>query len=194
MISDPGTFGAIAGGVFAVVAGVLLAVFFATGREVFGRANDAASAMMAVLLVPAALAVSDLYRDSGPFMVAVTTVGVAAMVETAIASSLTAAGRLTVAQLVIWQGGGFVVLFTWVLGVSLAALAWDRLPAALGWLGVIAATLVVIAIVSIARLIRRPGGLGSLSSMRRPPIVPVVSSLVAFACFPIWCIWLGLSL
>lgn len=193
-MTEAGAFGAIAAGLVAIAAGLLLASFFATGREALGRMNDATSAVMTVLLVPAALAVADLYRDTGPFVLVVTLIGVVAMVETAIASALTAAGRLSVRQLVIWQGGGFVVLFGWVLGVSLAALWWDRLPAGLGWLGVLAATLVIVAIASITALLRRPGGIEALRDMRRPPLVPVASSLVAFGCFPIWCIWLGISL
>jgi hypothetical protein len=194
MIVDLGSPGAIAGGAVAILAGVLLVAFFATGREVLGRANDAASAVMVVLLIPAAVAVWDLHRDTGPPAVAITIVGVAAMVETAIASTLTAFGRLSVTQLVVWQGGGFVVLFLWVLGVSLLALGWERLPLALGWLGVLAAVLVVVAIASILRLIRGHGGLEALGDLRRPPLVPVISFVVAFACFPVWCIWLGVSL
>lgn len=193
-MSDAGAVGAIAAGVVAIVAGLLLAAFFATGREALGRLNDATSAVMAALLVPAALAVADLHRDTGPFVLVVTIVGIVAMVEAAVASALTAAGRLSVAQLAIWQGGGFVVLFLWVLGVSLAALVWGRLPEALGWLGILAAALVVVATLSIASLLRRPGGFAALGDMRRPPLVPVVAFLVAFTCFPIWCIWLGLSL
>jgi hypothetical protein len=191
---DLGAFGAIAGGVAAIVAGILLAAFFATGREAIGRANDAASAIMVLLLVPAALAVGDLYTDMVPWAVVITVVGVGAMVETAVASALTATGRLSISQLVVWQGGGFVVLFLWMLGVSLAALEWGRLPTALGWLGVIAAILVVVAIGSIVSLVRRLGGLEAIGDMRRPPMMPVITFLGAFVCFPIWCIWLGLSL
>jgi hypothetical protein len=53
---------AIAADVTAVVAGVLLSASFAIRRDALGRANDAASALMTILLVPPALAVAGADR------------------------------------------------------------------------------------------------------------------------------------
>lgn len=185
---------AIAAGVTAIVAGILLAAFFATRRDALGRANDAASALMAVLLVPPAIAVAGQLSAAGPFIVVVTGVGLVGMAAATVASLLTAAGRLTVAQLTAWQGGSFIVLFAWVVGVSTAILVWDGLPVGLGWLGVAAGVLVVIATVEVIGLARRMGGLGALKELDRPPLLAMAAILAAFAAFPIWCIWLGLSL
>jgi hypothetical protein len=188
-----GAFGAIAAGVMALVAGVLLAAFFATWRPAFGRGNDLASAAMAILLIPAAIAVLGVYADTGPFIVLVTLIGLAGMAIAAAASILTAAGRMTVAQLTTWQGGSFGVIFLWVIGVSIAVLAFGRLPAGLGWLGVLAGLLVSVASGSIVVYARRPGGLAAID-MRHPPLVPLVSFLAGFLCFPAWSIWLGVNL
>lgn len=185
---------AIAAGVTAIAAGLLLAAFFATRRDALGRANDAASALMAVLLVPPALAVAGRLSEAGPFIVVVTGVGLLGMAVAAIASVLTAAGRLTVAQLTAWHGGSFVVLFAWVVGVSVGILVWGGLPGGLGWLGVAAGLLVVIATVEVVGLARRMGGLGALEGLDRPPLLAMAAILAAFTGFPIWCIWIGLSL
>jgi hypothetical protein len=57
-MDDIGGISAIAAGVTAILAGILLAAFFATRNQTVGRANDAVSAVMAILLRPAAIAVS----------------------------------------------------------------------------------------------------------------------------------------
>ena len=128
-MDDIGGAAAIVAAPVVVIAGVLLGVFFATGREAWGRANDVASVVFALLLVPVAVA-----ADAGGAWKAVTAAGLVAMAVAAVASGLTAAGRLTVAQLTVWQGGAFAALFVWVAGVSA-----ERLPDALGWLGIAAA-------------------------------------------------------
>jgi hypothetical protein len=192
-MTELGAIGAIGGGITALIAGVLLAAFFATWRESFGRANDGASALMAVLLIPAALAVLGIYQATGAFIVLVTLLGLAGMVVAAVASILTAAGRMTVAQLTLWQGGSFGIVFVWVLGVSVPILAFGLLPAGLGWLGILAGLLVSVASGSIVVYARRPGGLAAID-MKHPPLVPLVSFLAGFLCFPVWSIRLGLSL
>ena len=193
-MEDLGGYSAVAAGVTAVVAGILLAAFFATRNETLGHANDAASAVMAILLMPAAIAVFNRFVDTGPLIVVVTGVGLAGMAVAAVASLLTAAGRLSVSQLTAWQGGSFLVLFLWVVGTSLTILLWGRLPVGLGWLGLAAGMLVIVATVEILRLARRMGGLAALEKLDRPPLVAMITTLGAFAAFPIWCIWLGLTL
>src|SRR2546422_3549694 len=113
----------------------MLAGFFATRSQSLGHANDAAAAVMAILLMPAALAVLNRFADTGPLIVVVTAIGLVGMAVAALASALTAVGRLSMAQLTTWQGGSFLVLFVWVLGTSITILAWGRLPVGLGWLG-----------------------------------------------------------
>lgn len=182
-MADVGGVAAIVAAPVVVLAGVLLGVFFATGRDAWGRANDAASAVFAVLLVPVALA-----ADAGGAWTLCTIVGVAAMVGAAVASVLAAAGRLTVSQLTAWQGGAFAVLFVWVAGVGAA-----RLPDGLGWLGVAAAALAFVACVEIVRLARRLG-LAGLEKVERPPPVAAAATLAAFVALPVWLVWLGIDL
>jgi putative effector of murein hydrolase LrgA (UPF0299 family) len=193
-VSDLGSSAAIGGGVVAVIAGVLLVAFFATGREALGRANDAASALMTILLIPAAVAVNERFADTGAFVPLVTGVGVIALAETTVASLLTAAGRLTMRQLLVWQGGGFGVLFAWVLGVSVAALWLGRLPPALGYVGLAASVCLVVAVVEFARLARRLGGWAQLAGLRSAPPIGTIAMLGAFFGLPVWCIVLGLGL
>jgi hypothetical protein len=193
-VDDLGSLGAIAGGFAAVIAGVSLAAFFATGRQALGHANDAAGAVMAILLMPAALSVVRLYAGTGPFIVLVTVVGLVAMTVAAVASLLAATGRGTVTQLTAWQGGSFVALFLWVAGTSVSVLIWARLPAGLGWLGFAATLLVMLAIGEILRLARRMGGLKELERLNRPPLLAAAAMLTAFVAFPVWCVWLGMSL
>jgi len=185
---------AIAAGATAVIAGVLLAAFFATRSQLLGHANDAAAAVMAILLMPAALAVLNRFADTGALILVVTAIGLVGMTVAAVASVLTAAGRLSVAQLTAWQGGSFLVLFLWVLGTSVTILVWGRLPVGLGWLGIGAGLLVTVATLEILRLARRMGGLSALERLERPPLIAMITTLAAFAAFPIWCVWLGLAL
>jgi hypothetical protein len=193
-VEDLAGISAIAAGATAVIAGILLAAFFATRSQSLGHANDAAAAVMAILLMPAALAVLDRFADTGPLILVVTAIGLVGMAVVAVASVLTAAGRLSVAQLTAWQGGSFLVLFLWVLGTSVMILVWGRLPVGLGWLGIGAGLLVTVATVEILRLARRMGGLGALARLERPPLIAMITTLAAFAAFPIWCVWLGLTL
>ena len=115
-----GSLGAISGGIVAVIAMALLAAFFATGRQSLGRANDAAAALMGLLLLPVPVNILGVYPDAEPVMVIVTAIGLGAMAVLIVASGLTATGRLSIAQMTAWQGGSFGGLFLWVAGTSAA--------------------------------------------------------------------------
>jgi hypothetical protein len=182
-MDDVGAAAAIAAAPVVVIAGVLLGLFFATGREAWGRSNDVGSVVFALLLVPVAVA-----ANAGGAWTAVTAAGLAAMAVAAVASALTAAGRLTVAQLTVWQGGAFAALFVWVAGVSA-----ERLPDALGWLGIAAAALAVTATAAIVGLVRRLG-FAAVQTLERAPPVATVATLGAFLALPVWLVWLGLEL
>src|SRR5438128_3533410 len=150
-----GSLGAISGGIVAVIAMALLAAFFATGRQSLGRANDAAAALMGLLLLPVPVNILGVYPDAEPVMAIVTAIGLGAMAVLIVASGLTATGRLSIAQMTAWQGGSFGGLFLWVAGTSAAILVWDRLPVGLAWLGLCAAALVAVALVQTALVARR---------------------------------------
>ena len=182
-MAELGGAAAIAAAPVLVAAGLLLGLFFATGQEGWGRANDVASAVFALLLVPVAVA-----ADPGGAWAVFTVVGMTAMAVAAIASALTAVGRLTVSQLTAWQGGAFAVLFVWVGGVAAA-----RLPDGVGWLGLAAAVLALVACVEIVRLVRSVG-LAGLEQVGRPPAVATGASLAALVALPVWLVWLGRDL
>jgi hypothetical protein len=184
---------AIAAGIVMIVSGLFLAAFFATGRDALGRANDATSVVFAVLLVPAVLAVGDLLGSSGIWSTVTMVLGLISIGLVAVTSLLTAAGKLTVRQLTIWQGGSFAVLMAWVILVSLVGLAAGLLPSGLCLVGVAAGVLTSIAAISIGVEVRRVG-VASLSDMSRPPIVPIVATLGAAVALPLWSIWLGIWL
>jgi hypothetical protein len=193
-MTGSGSFGAIAGGIVAMIAMGLLVAFFATGRQALGRANDAAAAFMGLLLLPVPVNLLGVYPDGGPVMALVTAIGLGAMGVLIVASSLTAIGRLSVAQMTAWQGGSFGGLFLWVAGTSAVIVVWDRLPIGLAWLGLGAAGLVAVALVEIALLARRLGGANELEQLSRPPLFAAVAVVLGLAAFPVWCIWLGFSL
>lgn len=184
---------AIGAGIMALLAGILLAVFFATRVDAWGRANDAAGAVFAALLVPVALTLHGRLAEAGIASLVVAAIGLVSMAVAAATSVLTALGRLSIEQLTTWQGGSFAGLFAWVAGASILMLVTDELGAPLAWLGIAAAGLAVLATLDIVRIVRKVGMAG-MATMQRPPTVAMISALAAFAAFPAWCIWLGLSL
>jgi hypothetical protein len=184
---------AIVAGAVMVASGVFLAAFFATGRDALGRANDATSAVFAILLVPAVLAVGDLTASLAIWSTVTVVLGLVGVGLVALTSLLTAAGKLTVEQLTKWQGGAFVVLMAWVIVSSLVGLASGLLPSGLCLLGLAAGVLAATAAISIGFEVRRVGMTG-LSQMTRPPLVPMLATLGAAVVLPLWSIWLGVSL
>jgi len=190
-VGDLGAIGGIAGGIMAIIAGILLIAFFSTGNDRLGRANDATLAITAVLLLPFALALNDRFGGTGPVVPVITIVGVIALLVTAVASALTAAGRLSVQQLLVWQGGSFVVLYAWMVGISAASLWFERLPAAPSWIGIGAGDVLVFAGISMSLAARQRGGWAAMSEMGRPPLVAMIAMALALLGLPAWTIWLG---
>jgi hypothetical protein len=140
---------AIAAGVVMIVSGLFLAAFFATGRDALGRLNDATSVIFALLLIPAVLAVGDVLGSIGAWSTLTVVLGLIGVGLVAVTSLLTAAGKLTVRQLTIWQGGSFAILMAWVILASVVGLAAGLLPSGLCLVGVAAGILTAIAAISI---------------------------------------------
>lgn len=67
-----------------------------------------------------------------------------------------------------WQGGSFAGLFLWVGAVSASILAYGGLPSGIGWLGIAATALAIVATLEIVRLVRRDG-MEELARLTRPP-------------------------
>jgi hypothetical protein len=193
-VHDIGAVGGIAGGVVAIIAGALLVAFFATGNDRLGRANDAGLAITAVLLLPFAVVLNDQFPETGVLVPMLTIAGVVALLVTAVASALTAAGRLSARQLVVWQGGSFVVLYGWMVGMGAASLWFQRLAAAPAWIAIGAGAILVVAIISMSLEARRLGGWSAMGEMRRPPLLAMVAMALSLLGLPAWTIWLGLDL
>ena len=84
-------------------------------------------------------------------------------------------------------------MFLWVAAVSASILAYGGLPAGIGWLGIAAGVLTIVATLETVRLVRRDG-MAELATLTRIPRLAAGATLGAFVAFPLWCIWLGLAL
>ena len=186
--------GAVAGSVAALIAGVLLAAFLATGRRWFVKANYAACAVLAIVLVPPALAVFGRYAETGHVILLLTVLGLLAMAIAAITSSVAAAGRLDTPRVTVWQRGSFAALIIWMAGLSVVMLVWGRLPPELGWFGLASVVVVVVALLQILRLAPRRGGVRQLEQRGRPLVIAGATVLAGALAVPLWLLGLGVAL
>lgn len=177
-------------GLALLASGICLAVFFATGTEAWGRANDATVAAWALLMVPGALEMSSRYGDRSWVVTLVTVLAVAGEVLIAATSGLTAAGRLDWKRSATIGAVGFVAFAAWMGAVSAMAYRWDGLPAGLARFGIVSLALAVVAVLLAVRFVRAGGS----TDAGRPPGTTTVVWMLAFLCIPAWCLWLGISL
>jgi len=110
----------ILAGIALLVSGACLAIFFATGSDPWGRANDATVAAWALLMIPSALELSSRYAGRSWAVVLVTALAVAGdlvIASTSGASETRSPPRSTTA---VWIAA-FLCLPTWCiwLGISL---------------------------------------------------------------------------
>jgi hypothetical protein len=186
---------AVAAGIVALISGILLGAFFATGREWLGRANDATSALFMVMLIPAALVLGDRLGALQPWWFgAATVIGLLGLGAGIIFSILAAMGRLSITQLTRYQGGAFGVVLVWVGLISEGGIRHEVLPSGLGWLGLGTVLAGAVAVITLVRLARRAGSIEALGRMDRPPPLAAAATLTALLGFPAWCVWLGFSL
>jgi len=172
----------VAAGVSLAISGVCLAIFFTTDREAWGRANDATTALFALLMIPAALAV-------GPAWAAA--LGVAGLLVIAGTSGLTAAGKLDWLLSAKIGGVGFAGFLGWIVVTCADVLRNGGFSEALAWLGLLAAALVGIALVVVIRFSRLHG---TLFDEREPSIGMWIPAVAAYLCLVTWTVWLGLAL
>jgi len=172
----------VAAGLSLAISGACLVVFFTTDREAWGRANDATTALFALLMIPAALAV-------GPPWAAA--LGVAGLLVIAVTSGLTAAGKLDWLLSAKIGGVGFAAFLLWIVAACADVLRNGGSPDALAWLGLLTAALVGIALVVVIRFIRRHG---TLFDEREASIGMWLPAVAAYLCLVAWTVWLGFAL
>lgn len=172
----------VAAGLSLAISGVCLAVFFTTDREAWGRANDATTALFALLMIPAVLEVGPPYA---------TAIGVAGLLVIAVTSGLTSGGRLEWLLSAKIGGVGFAAFLLWIVAACTDVLRHGGFPDALAWLGLLTAALVGIALVVVIRFSRLHG---TLFDEQEPSIGMWIPAVAAYLCLVTWTVWLGLAL
>lgn len=189
---SPAGVAALGSAVSLVVSGVCLGIFFSTGTEVWGRANDATTALAALLLVAPVAAVSSNVDGGASALLGITTwVAVAGLLVIAVTSAMTAAGRLDWARSAKIGGIGFGGFLVWLLTSGVEILAHGGLPNALAWLGFVAGGATAAAAVIAFTFSREHG---QLFGEVPPPTALSVSAGIAFVAIVAWAVVLGFAL
>jgi hypothetical protein len=185
---------ALGAAVSLAVSGACLGIFFSTGNEAWGRANDATTALAALLLVAPVAAVPSHVDGGASLLLGVTTwIGVAGLLVIAVTSTMTAAGRLDWARSAKIGGIGFAEFLLWLLVSGAEILTRGGLPDALAWLGFVAGAATAVAAV-IAFSFSSRHGHGQLFGEVQPPAALNVSAGVAFVAIVAWALVLGFAL
>ena len=178
-------------GITLLVSGACLGVFFSTGRDQWGRANDATTALWALLMTPVAFEIYARYGERSRWIVGtITACALAGELVIAATSGLTAAALLDWRRSATIGAVGFAGFLAWMAGVSGFALALGEMPEALAWFGLVALAATGAAVVLGIRLAHA----GGFDEPRLSPPGQLAVFTLAFLCFPAWCIWLGLAL
>jgi len=190
-VSGPGI-AAIAAAVSLVVSGVCLAIFFSTGKEPWGRANDATTALAAFLLVaPVAVVPSHIESGASLLLDVCTWIGVAGLLVIAMTSTLTAAGRLDWARSAKIGGIGFAGFLLWLVVSGAEILIRGGMPDALAWLGFVAGFATAVAAVVAFSFSR---SYGQLFGEIQPPATLSAAAGIAFVAIVAWAVVLGFAL
>jgi|GEM_PF-4146423 hypothetical protein len=183
---------ALAAGIVLLASGALLVVFVLTGKDAWGRANDATTAFFALLMLPATIEVYGRYAPGSRLMIGVPTlVGLLGLVTVASTSGMTAAARLDWLISAKIGAAGFAAFLVWMGAVCAQILGRGGLPQALAWFGFLGLGIALAVSVLAMTFVRAHG---SFAGDVRPS--PALSAAFAFAylCFPAWIAWLGVSL
>lgn len=183
---------AVAAGISFLVSGACIAVFFATEKEAWGRANDATIALFAALMIPPVLEIYELYSPGSKLIVGLPTAfGVIGLLVVVITSGLTALAKLDWLLSAKIGAFGFGAFLAWVIWLCMLILREGGLPDGLAWFGLATAATAGAAAVMTIRFISIHG---SLSGEVEPPAFLWVVFGITFFCFASWTIWFGLSL
>lgn len=181
----------MAAGISLLVSGACFGVFMSTQRESWGRANDAMTALFAMLMIPAAYAVASIHGADTGWIRLVGTLCVAGLLTIAVTSGLTAAAKLDWKRSAKIGGVGFAALLLWMASTCALILADGKLPRALAWLGFL--TLILVCVTGAIVIVTIRSG-GSLLGEEQPPVAISVGAGLAYVCLVVWTTWLGLRL
>jgi hypothetical protein len=175
-----------------LAAGACLALFFSTEREPWGRANDATTALGAILLIPPVIDARGLIVGGAPVLLQVATViAVLGLLTIGVASTMTALGRLAWDRSAKIGGIGFAGFVAWLAVLGVVSLARGGLPMWLAWIGLATAIVVVVAAVVGIDFARRHG---TLFEEADPPATLWIAATIAYAGAVAWIVLLGVEL
>lgn len=161
-----------------IVGFVTLIVFFSVGGP-FGTINDISSSILALSLLPLALALYLLLRPCAALLSLIALIiGICAMLAASILQILLVLRVVKLELTLVAVPATFGVVGVWLLLNSYLALASRTLPSGLAWVGVVAGVGYILVI---------PGFL--LGGQQHP--LTAVGGLTAVIGYPIWAIWIG---
>jgi hypothetical protein len=172
-------------------AGVCLALFFSTQREAWGRANDATTALGALLLIPPVIDARGLVGGAPVLLQVATVIAVLGLLTIGVASTMTALGRLAWDRSAKIGGVGFAGFVAWLAVLGIVSLARGGLPVWLAWLGLATAIIVVVAAVVGIGFARRHG---TLFEEADPPASLWITATIAYVGALAWIVLLGIEL
>ena len=177
LVENAGVFANLAG-IAAIIAFAALFIFFA-GVPVFGPINDAASVFQMLFLIPVALALHHIFRDSAPTLsLLAVSIAIFAMLVIAVLQSLLVLGLVRFEQTlrtVLLMGG--VVGLWWLLAAYLA-FGHPAFPSGLAWTSVLAGASGVLLVIGFW-----------LGGQQHP--LAAAGFLVNAVASPIWAFWLA---
>lgn len=180
---------AVAAGALLLVSGLCLAVFFRTNDDRWGRANDTTTALFAIAMVTPVVEVRRRRPEAGAWVTVTTALAVVGLLAIAVTSGLTAGKRLDWRISAGAGGVGFAAYLLWMATASVGFTRPGGLPGTLGWWGLGALALALLAALPTIRFVRA-GGVGSADL----PTWTIVLLTATFLCFPAWAVTLGISL
>lgn len=177
LVQNAGTF-AVWAAIASIISMVALFIFFAVGG-VFGPINDVASVFQMLFLIPVALVLHQVFRQSAPAVVSLITIpAILAMLLIAVLQGLLVIKQVRFDQTLPWvlAMGGVVGLW-WLVG-GLLSLGHSAIPAGLAWAGIISG----LSFIAVT--------IGFWIGGQEHPLA-AAGFLVGAVSVPVWGFWLG---
>lgn len=166
----------------------LLIAFFLSNDQRADRLSNLAFLLFYALAAAVVYEVHQRYAAKSPLVVLATVVALAALAFLFVSQALVTLGRMDLRRLAVLQTVGFATYVLWTLAASAMVLAFGRLPASLGWLGVAA---VVAALAVLGWFARDPA---LIKGDRPPNRMETTVMTLPFLGISAWLVWLGLSI
>jgi hypothetical protein len=175
-------------GISSAIALVAIGIFFA-GVQTFGPINDIAIGVMALTMVPAAIAIYTVQHSLSPaFALVGVFIGLIGMIGLVIFQTLLVLGKVKINSYakvseptLVVSLIGFAAIGIWLIVVNLLRITENDIPSGLAWDGLVAGLGFLLFPVAYWR-----------TSMMHP--LTVILGMVWQIGYPIWAIWSGLNL